>query len=63
MTLSGRRSPSSGPHSTPSSVTGSATLLTANEVDATRRRLDALQRLDHFPAPDRGRRVIPWPPF
>jgi uncharacterized repeat protein (TIGR03843 family) len=38
-------------------------LLTESEVDATRRRLDALDRLDHFPVPDRGRRVIPWPPF
>ena len=38
-------------------------LLSAAEVDATRRRLDALIRLDRFPAADRGRRVIPWPPF
>jgi uncharacterized repeat protein (TIGR03843 family) len=38
-------------------------LLSPSEVDATRHRLDALMGLDRFPAPDRGRRVIPWPPF
>jgi hypothetical protein len=40
-----------------------ASLLSPSEVDATRHRLGALMRLDRFPAPDRGRRVIPWPPF
>jgi hypothetical protein len=38
-------------------------LLSPDEVGATRHRLDTLLRLDRFPAPDRGRRVIPWPPF
>jgi uncharacterized repeat protein (TIGR03843 family) len=33
------------------------------EVDATRRRLGSLTRLDRFPVPDRGRRAIPWPAF
>jgi hypothetical protein len=38
-------------------------LLSRPEVDATGHRLDTLVRLGRFPAPDRGRRVIPWPPF
>jgi hypothetical protein len=40
-----------------------AELLSPDEVDATRARLDGLARLGRFPTPDRGRRVIPWPPF
>jgi uncharacterized repeat protein (TIGR03843 family) len=40
-----------------------AELLRPDEVDATRARLEALTRLDRFPTPDPGRRVIPWPPF
>jgi hypothetical protein len=40
-----------------------ARLLSPDEVDATRVRLGSLLRLGRFPTPDRGRRVIPWPPF
>jgi uncharacterized repeat protein (TIGR03843 family) len=37
--------------------------LRPDEVAATRARVEALIALGRFPAPDRGRRVIPWPPF
>jgi uncharacterized repeat protein (TIGR03843 family) len=39
------------------------TLLAPDEVSATGQRVDALLRSGRFPAPDRGRRAIPWPPF
>ena len=38
-------------------------LLAAREVDATRRRADALLAAGTFPEPDPWRHVIPWPPF
>ncbi len=40
-----------------------ADLLARPEVDATRRRADALLDSGRFPTPDPRRRVIPWPPF
>ena len=38
-------------------------LLAPREVDATRRRVDALLAAGCFPEPDPWRHVIPWPPF
>jgi hypothetical protein len=38
-------------------------LLSPREVDATRRRADALLGSGCFPEPDPWRHVIPWPPF
>ena len=38
-------------------------LLDPREVDATRRRADALLNAGTFPEPDPWRHVIPWPPF
>ncbi|WP_461021372.1 SCO1664 family protein [Thalassiella azotivora] len=38
-------------------------LLTADEVDALRRRVDGLLRRRRMPAPPPGRPAIPWPPF
>lgn len=38
-------------------------LLAAREVDATRRRADALLASGRLPEPDPWRHVIPWPPF
>jgi uncharacterized repeat protein (TIGR03843 family) len=38
-------------------------LLAPREVDATRRRVDALLGSGCLPEPDPRRRVIPWPPF
>lgn len=38
-------------------------LLAPREVDATRRRADALLASGCFPEPDPWRHVIPWPPF
>lgn len=38
-------------------------LLSPPEVDATRRRADALLAAGTFPEPDPWRHVIPWPPF
>ena len=40
-----------------------AELLAPREVDATRRRADALLGSGRFPEPDPWRHVIPWPPF
>ncbi|MFN8623514.1 MAG: SCO1664 family protein [Chloroflexota bacterium] len=40
-----------------------AALLAPREVDATRRRVDALLATGCFPEPDPWRHVIPWPPF
>jgi hypothetical protein len=38
-------------------------LLAPREVDATRRRADALLAAGRLPEPDPWRHVIPWPPF
>jgi hypothetical protein len=38
-------------------------LLTAAEVNATRRRTDALLAERRFPLPDPRRPAIPWPPY
>jgi len=38
-------------------------LLTVEEVEATRTRVDGLLRAGRFPGPGAGRMPIPWPPF
>jgi uncharacterized repeat protein (TIGR03843 family) len=38
-------------------------LLTAHEVEATRRRVKRLVRVGTLPEPGQGWRAIPWPPF
>jgi uncharacterized repeat protein (TIGR03843 family) len=38
-------------------------LLTAHEVEATRRRVKRLLRVGTLPEPGQGWRAIPWPPF